>query len=295
MNKDSIIKLLKKSKLLYKIVRGIYHFVFSNPLIGKLGWIKARYLHSNKSFSYEPCLCGAREYTVFLDYGKHKVIECLKCNLMRSYPKPVHGIYDEGMSVEYDNNPELSIQLKQLFDRLKEGGAEDLNVLDFGCGDGRALKYLNQIGFKNVYGLEISEHLSTKARAKGLTVFDSIEKIPGNVRFDYIIANHVIEHIEDLHEELSRIKTLLRPNAKIIIFVPNIRSKLMRSMYRNLVWDSHYWQFSPDTLSAFIKENGFHIVNCHTITDKSNKNVKVMNPSMNGDEGDNLCLVIMVK
>lgn len=283
--KNLIIK-IKRNKNIYLLVRMIYYFFFQNKALGKILWLKSRYIHSHKTMVYEPCLCGNKDYTIYLNQGKHKVISCTKCNLLRNFPKPDNGIYEENMSEEYENNPELSIQVKEIFKNIKNSQNQDINILDFGCGDGRAMLFLKNMGFKNIYGLEISTHLSAKAKDKGLNIFNNIDLIPKNIRFDYILSNHVFEHIQQLNEELIKIKDLMKKDGLLVTFVPNIRASTMHNAFINLLWDTHYWQFSPDTLGDVFKRNFFGIVDCQTMSDKRNEILMITPPTNKGLEGD---------
>ncbi|MEI8337952.1 MAG: class I SAM-dependent methyltransferase [bacterium] len=292
-SKKKTINYLKKNKILYVIIKNIYQFLFSNKLLGKLFWLKARYLHSSKNILYEPCLCGHSKYSIYLNYNKNKVLECTNCNLWRNFPKPDNGIYEKEMAVAYDNNPEVSTQTKEIFTQFKKYFPLSMNILDFGCGDGRALAFAKKLGFKNIYGIEISNHLLKKARTLEVTIFDSVDKIPTDLKFDTVIADNVFEHVLDLDKVLNDIKKLMSDNSVLIAFVPNIRAKKMHSGYFDLLWNTHYWQFNPKTFPEIFKRNGFNVVECKTLTENANKILQISNPNIKGKE--NGCVFVIAK
>ena len=291
--REEIIGYIKKRQNLYYITKGIYKFIFLNPLIGRMLWLKAKHNHTSSIFSYEPCLCGNSSYTTYLNYGKNKVIECTKCKLWRNFPKPESGVYEKEMAVGYDNNPEVSTQLKEIFTQFKKYLPIEINILDFGCGDGRAIVLAKELGFKNIYGLEISNHLLKRARGVGAIVFDDINEIPKDLRFDIIIADNVFEHVPNLNGELLNIKKIMSDNGTLIAFVPNIRSKKMHTGYLDLLWNTHYWQFNPETFSGLLKRNDFNVLDCKTLTENSDRILKISNPEVTGKE--NGCVFVVAR
>lgn len=84
---------------------------------------------------------------------------------------------------------------RQLNFQLKSLGAEVINI------DARKSGYLFS------YGLE--------TKTADLTALPFTDQ-----SFDWIIANHVLEHIENEYKALSEIKRVLKPNGKAILMVP---------------------------------------------------------------------------
>ena len=70
-------------------------------------------------------------------------------------------------------------------------------ILDVGCGVGRNLVLLNQLGYKNLIGTDISEEMVALSKKLGFNVvkIDDLEKI--NDKFDTILMSHVIEHVDE--------------------------------------------------------------------------------------------------
>jgi cyclopropane fatty-acyl-phospholipid synthase-like methyltransferase len=76
---------------------------------------------------------------------------------------------------------------------------KEANILDVGCGAGHFLYYLEQKGYTNYYGIDISPEQmefvknNITERVEVADVFDFL-KMKSN-QFDAIIANDIIEHI----------------------------------------------------------------------------------------------------
>jgi hypothetical protein len=99
--------------------------------------------------------------------------------------------------------------------------------LDYGCGQIHALRdILNDYGYScDYYDLFYYNKLEEK-------------------KYDNIILIEVIEHIEDIYNEISRIKDMLNDNGKIIVmtnFIPD-----------NLV---NWWYLRDSTHVSFLGEN----------------------------------------
>lgn len=239
MKTRKIIDFFKK-KNFYLCFKKVYLFFFKNKYIGILNWEVRYFLKSNREFYYEKCLCGHNIYKTYINFGKHKIIKCLNCNLLRNYPAPKNGVYENHLAEVYENNSQISLQVKKMFELFLDFVNFDSNILDFGSGDGRNMCLLKSLGFNNVYGLEVSNYFLEKNKIKNLNIFSCFEDIPEFLNFDLIFANHVFEHISNLEEILNSIKNKLKKNGLLVVAVPNIDSVLMHNSYRDFIWDSHY-------------------------------------------------------
>lgn len=70
-------------------------------------------------------------------------------------------------------------------------------IIDIGCGDGRGLLALRNIGFTNLTGVELSETRAKGARDLGFNIFEidfHNMAIFKDSEFDYLFCSHAIEH-----------------------------------------------------------------------------------------------------
>ncbi|WP_147678591.1 class I SAM-dependent methyltransferase [Algibacter pacificus] len=116
-------------------------------------------------------------------------------------------------------------------DLIKYISGKNNNVLDVGCANGTNGNYLleNDIA-EIVYGIEFDKEMSAVAENNYSKVFagDLNSKsfrsdiLKCNIKFDYILFGDILEHLLDPYAVLKELKTLLKPDGKIIISLPNI-------------------------------------------------------------------------
>ncbi|MGZ0190207.1 MAG: class I SAM-dependent methyltransferase, partial [Alphaproteobacteria bacterium] len=101
----------------------------------------------------------------------------------------------------------------------------EISVLEIGCGSGRARDLLARAGYTGHYtGLDVFDRFN---KSHGGTAFESefrlmdahdIEIAP---RFDLIMSNSALEHIEDDAKLVARLRTCLRPGGVQFHIVPS--------------------------------------------------------------------------
>ncbi len=205
---------------------------------------------------HAPCLCGHGVYVIFLHFGRRKIIQCTRCGLKRTYPKPSSGVYEGALAEQHrsacsgDLHPHVQYIASLAFAFSK------IRILDFGCGEGRASLYMKNKG-ANVVGVEISDELLESARTKGVAVYKSLGEIAGQ-QFDVIMANHVFEHIENLNHVLETLGKLLTKGGLLIAGVPNVDTPKSRNYNWCWLWESHYWQFGLRSFAETINRTGLY-------------------------------------
>jgi SAM-dependent methyltransferase len=106
----------------------------------------------------------------------------------------------------------LKILYHNLLQQLtKHGFSQHHSFLDYGCGTGLFVKYLQNHNFTQAYGYD---PYATKENFGDSAV---LQKAP----FDYILLQDVIEHVEDPHALLSELNSLIAPGGYILIGTPN--------------------------------------------------------------------------
>ena len=135
-------------------------------------------------------------------------------------------------------------------------------ILDIGCGFGFTLQDLKNLGYTNIRGVDILQSVVEYCKKKGLEV----EKIGDIIRYsrkskdkyDLVILNHVIEHIEKnkIIDTLIAIREyLIGHEGKLLIAVPNAQSNT------NCYWAyedfSRTTLFTAESLMYVLKAAGF--------------------------------------
>lgn len=112
---------------------------------------------------------------------------------------------------------------EMLFPYLGEGDS----LLDVGCRYGELKCFLDKKK-KNVryFGIDPQlDHYSSAllyAPTKDKIIKTDIESFKTNQKFDKIVLSHVLEHVKSPCMTLEKCKSMLKPNGKILIVVPNI-------------------------------------------------------------------------
>jgi SAM-dependent methyltransferase len=132
-------------------------------------------------------------------------------------------------------------------------------VLEIGCGSGQLLKVLKDRGFTNVEGVDPSPGC---IRAAG-----EIYGIPGMAGtafsipppaapYDILILTGVMEHIRDLERAVERFHTLLRPEGRVYLEVPDA------SRY-DADLDAPFQEFSVEHINFFSKTSLTNLMHAH--------------------------------
>ncbi|MEE9348649.1 MAG: class I SAM-dependent methyltransferase [Flavobacteriaceae bacterium] len=157
--------------------------------------------------------------------------------------------------------------LKKIIKNKKE-----LQILDIGAGTGDFLNACKNENWK-VVGVEPNKKARVLAKSKlgilkpnTLTyndfdpkIYDSLNDIETNTKFDIITLWHVLEHVPDLENYIKKLQNLLMEHGTLIIAVPNYKS--YDAKHYGKFWAAydvprHLWHFSKKTITyLFNKEN----------------------------------------
>lgn len=148
-------------------------------------------------------------------------------------------------------NPEIT----SFLDSIEPG-----KILDFGCGLGWILSYLNNDWDK--HGIEISKFASKHAGQFGKIFTGKFEdyKVSG---FDVIVMNHVIEHLRAPVKAIKKIHKMLKNDGYLIIGTPDFDSAAARrygEKFRLLKDPTHVSLFSNDSMHRFLRDHKFKII-----------------------------------
>jgi 2-polyprenyl-3-methyl-5-hydroxy-6-metoxy-1,4-benzoquinol methylase len=142
----------------------------------------------------------------------------------------------------------------------------DGRVLEVGCGSGKSLKFLINLGW-TAEGLDFDAAAVQNARKKGLKIYQgdlAFHKLPAQ-SYDLIVMSHVIEHVPDPSALLHECYRLLKPGGRLVSLTPNSNSVLCKVFGSN--WMSfdpprHLHLFTLNALSRIASEAGFCKVRC---------------------------------
>ena len=133
-------------------------------------------------------------------------------------------------------------------------------VLDYGCGTGSFVEYLNQNNI-NAFGYEPNEKALELAKNKiGKNLLNEDEVF--TKKYDVITLWHVLEHIPNYDLILKSLIECLNPNGKLIIAVPNYKSydaKFYKNYWAAYDVPRHLWHFSKKSIKYIANNFGMVI------------------------------------
>lgn len=210
--------------------------------------------------------------------GTFVLNKCLHCGLLYLSPRPTEAEIGRYYPDEYAPfatqpasrwqrwNRQLGLRKRtRLIERYqpKKGHA-----LDVGCATGDFLLALQQEGW-HVQGVELTPSAAHYAREQhGLTVADgSLESADfAEQQFDLITMWHVLEHVYDPEQTLRETARIARPDALLLLAVPDPESWEARIFGRSWAgWDAprHLHLFRLSHLQAKLTEIGWDPIATH--------------------------------
>jgi len=98
-------------------------------------------------------------------------------------------------------------------------------ILDVGCGSGRLLLRMAELGFRNLVGIDRYVPEAATIREAGVRIIKGELSGLKENPFDLIMMHHVLEHCEDQVGQLRLARDLLAPGGNILIRQPVSDSK----------------------------------------------------------------------
>ncbi|MDQ6901943.1 MAG: class I SAM-dependent methyltransferase [Bacteroidota bacterium] len=214
-------------------------------------------------------LFSAEDYTV--SHKRFEIWECEDCCLRFTQNVPSSneiGIYYQSENyISHSDTKEGFVN--QLYHKVRNRtliqkrkwveaatGKSYGNILDVGCGTGAFLNAMKNSGW-NVWGLEPDD--GTRKRALDLYNLkveptERLFSLPAE-SYDAITMWHVLEHVHELHEYITRLKELLKPNGKLFIAVPNFTcydEKVYKQFWAAYDVPRHLYHFSPASIKKLL-------------------------------------------
>jgi SAM-dependent methyltransferase len=138
----------------------------------------------------------------------------------------------------------------------------DSKILDIGCGNGKLLYRMGNLGFKNLLGIDNFIEKEIKYRNGVRISKKSLNEVNG--KFDFIMMHHSLEHMEDQHYAFNRLTELVLPGKFLLIRIPTCSSYAWRNYKENwLSLDAprHFFNHSLKSIKLLIEQYGFEITN----------------------------------
>jgi len=233
----------------------------------------------------EPCrLCGERGLKLFYTQGnadEFHFYRCPRCRLVNYDLSP--GMNQEKYAeVFYDplddalpKNHRKTLIFRAVLDHIKPPA----RLMEIGCGSGRLLHLARQAGFEAA-GLELSPFLAESVTKRlGIPVearnFFAWNDAP-EAHYDVVILQHVLEHLPDPIDAMTRIGRILRPGGLGVLEFPNILGwdislkrmlrglNLYRRKYPADYKPGHVNEYCRFSFDALARKTGFELLSWRT-------------------------------
>ncbi len=211
---------------------------------------------SYKTLSPDPLDLGAvRGNTNRFKDSLHHLWKCPQCKTIHNID-PVHyqDIYSGYPLNERRLDFYARITLGNLLRRLKrEGLKKEDSILDYGCGNGVFLSFLKGKGYKNVAGYD-----------PYVTEYDSLA---AEMTFDCVVANDVIEHVDNPRLLIKECVNRLKPDGILYIGNPDSEDVDMRNMEPHIMrlhQPFHRIIFTQESQHMLAKETGLELAHSYS-------------------------------
>ncbi len=143
-------------------------------------------------------------------------------------------------------------------------------VVDVGSNDGILLKPLKELGVKAL-GVEPSINVSKIANDQGLTTICSFFDVPAAAdvekkygKADVIVASSVFTHLENPHQFIEAVKTLLSDDGRFIIEVEYIGNIIKSIQFERFYLDRIFY-YSLTSLQCLFEAHGMYVADVEHI------------------------------
>jgi len=131
-------------------------------------------------------------------------------------------------------------------------------ILEVGCSAGPLLLQLQQAGYTNLAGIDISEKAITLGQKRGLqsiSIMDGAKLDFSDAAFDLVIASDVLEHIADEAKAMQEWARVLKPGGSMIVFVPAFQ----HLWSGHDIINHHFRRYTKTQLTTIVTQAGLKV------------------------------------
>lgn len=138
------------------------------------------------------------------------------------------------------------------------GNVAEKYVLDVGCGTGRFLERLQNLGAETL-GIDLSDKMAEEARKKSVLAFQAdIVRFEWSEPFDIVLSVLTFNYIEYKAAAIAVARSVLKPNGLFIISSDLQTEDTAVERGKDLV-AAKYFPFSKDQYSRLLGHTGFEV------------------------------------
>tara|TARA_B100000963_G_scaffold245470_1_gene214927 strand:- start:8956 stop:9807 length:852 start_codon:yes stop_codon:yes gene_type:complete len=169
-----------------------------------------------------------------------------------------------GLDIIYFLVQKIMFRYKLFLIRIYLKGSK---ILDYGAGSCKFAAYLSKKNFKTSVLEPYNKEIKNQSLLN-INVFKNIADIPQSDKYDGITLWHVLEHLTNPEQALSKIHNLLNKKGTLMIAVPNINS--FDARYYNSSWAAldvprHIWHFTSKGIISLVESRGFKLEEKHPL------------------------------
>lgn len=194
----------------------------------------------------------------FIDEQPFNIFECSFCGL--SWSENIEEADEKHYNLVewYGNRWEFKEVIKLI-------NCEDSKILEIGCGKGFFLKMVKKKC--KIYGIDINKNAINYAKKR--FNLDNIynEKLDSflsrnQTDFDIVCAFHLLEHLKDPNDFVSKISQILKLNGFLCLSVPN-PNRISLNLIGREYWDyppHHLTRWNKKSIKYLLENSGFKIL-----------------------------------
>jgi len=138
----------------------------------------------------------------------------------------------------------------------------NMRILDVGCANGGLLKVMQDLGYKQVLGIDPSPACVENTRLLGVDAeVGSLFQPLKHDTFDCVVLSHTLEHVQDLKQAMDWIRSATKNNGYLYIEVPDATryADFVDAPFQDFNTE-HINHFSITSLQNLLRTNGFEPV-----------------------------------
>jgi len=210
--------------------------------------------------------------------GEYFIFHCENCGINFTNPQPapedIGKLYETRITPDFPTPPKIvtalrSIKVKRdLKYLIKNYDLNNINALDYGCGDAFVTYILSQFKeSRKITAVDFHEFppplIKLCDKQKVNYINHSQFKATIESQYDLIFLRHVLEHVHNPVELLAEMKTLLTKDGILFLELPNydtIWKKIFGKYYSALYLPRHFYHFTGATLAMVLDRSGLEII-----------------------------------